>query len=69
MRPHLTQLSRELGRAPTHEAFRRCQALAAVLARPAGARIPLDLAVCARESRRAQAAAARRALLQNRGRS
>lgn len=68
MRPHLTQLSGELGRAVTREALWRWEALATVLARPAGARIPLELTERAREARRAQAAVALRTLLQNTGR-
>lgn len=65
IRPHLTQLSGELWRALTHEAVQHCVALAAVLARPAGALVSLDLTVGARKARQAQAAVALRTLLQN----
>lgn len=69
IRPHLAQLSGELWWALTREALWHCVALASVLARPAGARTPLDFTVHAREARLAQAAVALRTLLQNTGRN
>lgn len=65
IRSHLTQLSGELWRALTREAVQHRVTQAAVLARPAGARVSRDLTAGARKARQAQAAVALRTLLQN----